>query len=918
MRFLKKMRGLVFPAFLCMGLVLFLSAGSLHAVAANIVDSIQSSLLKVSVRTVTGYTDLPCNITDEPEGKKYSYQFDLDGEDYTMRGTLEDGTVTVEGGAQESAEFNLYGIKVTKEGESVFNYKGSGTLSFNTRNTSGNIIGCGDDEGPAIFSAGALSFTGNGRLYVDGIRSDNTITVEDGVIICNGELDAKDGVFLNGGTVLAYGGDIQEESMQKSAILNFNEEISGTIVITDTNGTAIFSVKLPAPTKTMVISLPEFAQMSEFCLYSGCEVEGLQSLTGAYASITEFTGTQMGPVQGADAVFTLSDQTVTDFENISEYAGKLEISDISFTAPYGYEDGLSEEVVITNPWDLEVKEVILDTAELTLQEGENGYFITVPGGKSVGTYTGTLTVSYEDKNGEVFETDANVVFIVSKVENIWTTELSMNDFTQYESDAEPVAEAAFGNVVFSYSSEENGAYTETFPDTPGKYYVKASVKETENYTGLESGPVSFTMKEHVDHLFEESIEGDCETQLIKEKHCKLCGIVLKEDITPGSHSYDSGHIETKETCTKDGTVVYTCSVCHQTKTEAIPATGVHEYASEITKTETCTETGTHTYKCSMCGLTYTETIPATGHQYDNGRVTREATCENPGERTFTCEKCGTAYTEEISALGHQYDSGKITKEATCTAAGIRTYTCQNDSSHTYTEEIPATGHVYDDGKVTKNATCDEKGVKTFTCKSCGNTYTEEIAAHGHSWGNGKITKEATCEEEGVTTYTCRYDSSHTRTEAIPKLEHNWGKGVVTKKATCGQDGVMTYTCTAGGETKTETIPATGEHTWGDPMLTNDGKINLYVCTVCGETKQEDAVTGVAVDEDDSDSSSEETGDMSMTSNEADTQNAAETTATSEKSTSGRLRTTVIILYAAVAVGGAGVVYFIYRRQKKGY
>ena len=70
MRFLKKMRGLVFPAFLCMGLVLFLSTGSLHAVAANIVDSIQSSLLKVSVRTVTGYTDLPCNITDEPEGKK--------------------------------------------------------------------------------------------------------------------------------------------------------------------------------------------------------------------------------------------------------------------------------------------------------------------------------------------------------------------------------------------------------------------------------------------------------------------------------------------------------------------------------------------------------------------------------------------------------------------------------------------------------------------------------------------------------------------------------------------------------------------------------------------------------------------------------------------------------------------------------
>lgn len=918
MRFLKKMRGLMFPAFLCMGVVLSLSAGSIHSIAASTVDSIRSSLLKVSVRTVTGYTDLPCIITDEPEGKKYSYKFDLNGEDYTMRGTLEDGTVIVENSGQENAEFNLHGIKVTKEGEPAFNYKGSGTLSFNTRNLSGNIIGRSDAEGPAVFSAGPLSFTGNGRLYVDGIHSDNTITVEDGVIICNGELDAEDGAFLNGGTVLAYGGDIQEESAQKIAILNFNEEIIGTIVITDTNGTAIFAAELPAPTKSMVISLPEFAEMREFCLYCGCEAEGLLSLTGAYASITEFSGTQMGAAQGKNAVFSLSDQTVTDFENISEYTGKLEVSDVSFTALFGYEDGLTEEVVITNPWALEIKEVVLDSSELNLKEDESGYFISVPTGKNVGTYTGTLTVSYEDKNGEVFETDANVEFIVSKAENIWTTELSMNDFTQYESDTKPVAEAAFGNIVFSYSSEENGTYTEAFPSTPGKYYVKASVEETENYTGLESRPVSFTMKEHVDHKFEEHIEGDCETQLIKEKHCKLCGIVLKEDITPGGHSYDSGHVETKETCTEDGTVVYTCSICHQTKIEIITATGVHDYTSEVTKEETCTESGIRTYKCSMCGLTYTETIPAIGHNYDNGHVSREATCENPGERIFTCEKCGATYTEEIPALGHQYDSGKITKEASCTAAGIRTYTCQNDSSHTYTEKIPATGHVYDDGKITKNATCDEKGVKTFTCKSCGNTYTEEIAAHGHSWGNGKTTKESTCEEEGITTYTCRYDSSHTRTEAIPKLTHDWGKGVVTKKATCGQDGVRTFTCKAGGETKTETIPATGEHTWGDPMLTNDGKINLYVCTVCGETKQEDAATGAKIDEDGSASNSEGTGDTSITANEANTQDEAEATITSKKNTSGRLRTTVIILYAAVAIGGAGVVYFIYRRQKKGY
>ena len=208
MRFFKNFSRYVLSVSLCMGIILSFSAGNLYA-ANDTVDSIRSSLLTVSVRTEKGYTDLPCTTVDTPEGEKKFYQFSLEGQTYTMKGTLEDGEIMVEGENQESAEFGLYGVKLINNDSPAFNYKGSEELSFNTKNMSGNIIGCGDDGGPAIFSAGALSFTGNGRLYVDGIRSDNTIIVEDGVIICNGELDAKDGVFLIGGTVLAYGGDIQ-------------------------------------------------------------------------------------------------------------------------------------------------------------------------------------------------------------------------------------------------------------------------------------------------------------------------------------------------------------------------------------------------------------------------------------------------------------------------------------------------------------------------------------------------------------------------------------------------------------------------------------------------------------------------------------------------------------------------------------
>ena len=60
---------------------------------------------------------------------------------------------------------------------------------------------------------------------------------------------------------------------------------------------------------------------------------------------------------------------------------------------------------------------------------------------------------------------------------------------------------------------------------------------------------------------------------------------------------------------------YTCTVCHETKTEAIDAKG-HTEETIPGKAATCTETGlTEGTKCSVCGATLKdqEVLPATGH-----------------------------------------------------------------------------------------------------------------------------------------------------------------------------------------------------------------------------------------------------------------------------------------------------------------
>ena len=72
-------------------------------------------------------------------------------------------------------------------------------------------------------------------------------------------------------------------------------------------------------------------------------------------------------------------------------------------------------------------------------------------------------------------------------------------------------------------------------------------------------------------------------------------------------------------CGEDGSVTYRCTLCGHEYTEAIPATGEHNYADTVVKYEpTCGAVGVLTYICTECGDSYDEPIPATGeHVYED-------------------------------------------------------------------------------------------------------------------------------------------------------------------------------------------------------------------------------------------------------------------------------------------------------------
>ena len=136
--------------------------------------------------------------------------------------------------------------------------------------------------------------------------------------------------------------------------------------------------------------------------------------------------------------------------------------------------------------------------------------------------------------------------------------------------------------------------------------------------------------------------------------CGNCGEVISTRELPptGAHDWGNGVVTTAPTETTPGVRTYTCSGCDQTRTEAIPATGAHDYQFTKTVAPTCTDGGYDLYTCSGCGATERRNLTdAAGHKWDNGVVTTAPTETTPGVRTFTCTVCGQTRTEAIPATG---------------------------------------------------------------------------------------------------------------------------------------------------------------------------------------------------------------------------------------------------------------------------
>ena len=207
--------------------------------------------------------------------------------------------------------------------------------------------------------------------------------------------------------------------------------------------------------------------------------------------------------------------------------------------------------------------------------------------------------------------------------------------------------------------------------------------------------------------------------------CNWCGTVRK--IT---HAYEA-EVDQAAGCGRDGQMRYTCTVCGDSYTETIPATGEHwgdgypcrdQYCSGcgtfLPATEdhvyevagngdaTCGEDGWVDYRCVHCFDSYTVTIPATGeHIYDYA-------CDE------YCNECG----DWREVTNHNYVAGREIAPG-CVTDGVREYVC-TACMQFYMETLPATGeHVYDDEY-------------DFDCNDCG--FIRDVTIRGDANGDGRV------------------------------------------------------------------------------------------------------------------------------------------------------------------------------------
>lgn len=220
------------------------------------------------------------------------------------------------------------------------------------------------------------------------------------------------------------------------------------------------------------------------------------------------------------------------------------------------------------------------------------------------------------------------------------------------------------------------------------------------------------------------------------KHSRTCSVCNTPETK--DHTWDSGDVTQKPSCTQTGTTIYTCTAqgCGATKT-VHPGKTAHTYGAWQK-----VDDNKHTHTCSVCNTPETK-----DHTWNSGTVTKKATCKETGIKTYTCTACNAKKTEEIKLSAHTYENAC---DADCNVCGetraithkYKTTWSKNKNEHWHAcsvcgDKKDAAAHIPGpEATETKAQKCTECGytIKAALNHKCkfAETWTTDETGHWHA------------------------------------------------------------------------------------------------------------------------------------------------------------------------------------------
>ena len=100
----------------------------------------------------------------------------------------------------------------------------------------------------------------------------------------------------------------------------------------------------------------------------------------------------------------------------------------------------------------------------------------------VDTYEFIATFTSLNENYKLSKTSMAATLVIEQAANA-ISNLAISNWEYGATANAPTAKATFGTISYTYSTSEDGDYSETVPTNAGEYYVKATVEGNDNYEG---------------------------------------------------------------------------------------------------------------------------------------------------------------------------------------------------------------------------------------------------------------------------------------------------------------------------------------------------------------------------------------------------------------------------------------------------